>query len=50
MKDKGNLFLGVLWLALAPIMYFIDNYVLAITWLCAGIFEFIVWKKKKDKS
>lgn len=50
MKDKGNLFLGVLWLALAPIMYFIDNYVLAITWLCAGIFELIVWKKKKDKS
>lgn len=50
MNSKGNLILSMIWIILSLLWFFwIKNMMLGIIWLCAGVFELIVFLVRTNK-
>lgn len=52
MSSTGNLILAIMWILASPLWFFIENTVVGIIWLCAGIVELIIGliRRKKEKK
>lgn len=42
MSSTGNLILAIMWILASPLWFFIENTVMGIIWLCAGMVELII--------
>lgn len=50
MSIKGNLILGLMWIALSLLWFWAENSTMGIIWLCVGIMELIIALIRRNKE
>ncbi len=52
MSIKGNLILAIIWIFASSLWFFMENTVMGIIWLSAGVVELIIGliRRKKEKK
>lgn len=52
MSSIGNLIMAIIWILVSLLWFFVENTVMGIIWLCAGIVALIIGliRHKKEKK
>lgn len=50
MSSTGNLILGIIWILVSSLWFWVENTVMGIIWLCAGIIELIIALIRRNKE